>query len=91
MRLFHFQVRLDAESVRQTNNASGVLVLDKGSQIWQFNRRNSAGRERFKAAEYVRSIVEERQTHNQFEPIGRCHVIIKRNNAEINTTTIVHV
>lgn len=67
------QVRLDAESVRQTNNAvsggGGVLVLDKGSHIWQFNRKNSAGRERFKAAEYVRSMVEERQTHNQFEPI----------------------
>ncbi|GJJ13461.1 hypothetical protein Clacol_007715 [Clathrus columnatus] len=61
------QVKLGAENVRQA--IGGVLVLDKGSQIWQFNRKNSAGRERFKAAEFVNSIVEERQTNSQFEPI----------------------
>lgn len=37
-----------------------VYVLDKGTKIWQLNTRTSAGKERFKAAEFVRSIADSR-------------------------------
>jgi len=39
-----------------------VYVLDKGSEILQLNTRISAGQEKFKAAEFVQSIVNERQS-----------------------------
>ncbi|KAG6824513.1 hypothetical protein H0H92_006639 [Tricholoma furcatifolium] len=37
-----------------------VYVLDRGTQVWQFDTRSSAGREKFKAAEFVRGIIETR-------------------------------
>ncbi|KAF5333003.1 hypothetical protein D9758_015191 [Tetrapyrgos nigripes] len=37
-----------------------VYVLDKGTKIWQYNTKNSLGKEKFKAAEFVHSIVEAR-------------------------------
>lgn len=62
------QVKADAASVQ---NAEGdVLVLDKGSHVWQFNRKGSAGKERFRAAEFTRNIIEERQKTGQFKAIG---------------------
>ncbi|TFK40759.1 fragmin60 [Crucibulum laeve] len=42
--------------------AGDVYVLDKGTKIWQFNTKASAGQEKFKAAEFVQSIVSERQS-----------------------------
>lgn len=47
-----------------------VLVLDKGSQVWQFNRKGSAGKERFRGSEFVRSIIEDRQKAGHFKSIG---------------------
>ncbi|KAF9026137.1 fragmin60 [Hymenopellis radicata] len=38
-----------------------VYVLDKGAEVWQFNTEESAGKEKFKAAEFVRSLVDGRQ------------------------------
>ncbi len=38
-----------------------VYVLDKGAEVWQFNTKESAGKEKFKAAEFVRSLVDGRQ------------------------------
>ncbi|KAF9452918.1 actin regulatory protein [Macrolepiota fuliginosa MF-IS2] len=38
-----------------------VYVLDKGTEIVQFNTKNSAGKERFKAAEFVRALSDERK------------------------------
>lgn len=69
-RFFHFQIKPEVEDVRHANG--GVLVLDKGTQIWQFNRKNSVGKERFKAAEYTRGIAEERETKGQFGHVGVC-------------------
>ena len=37
-----------------------VYVLDKGTQVWQFNSKGSVGKERFKAAEFVQTLVNER-------------------------------
>ncbi|KAK0464332.1 fragmin60 [Desarmillaria tabescens] len=37
-----------------------VYVLDKGTKVWQFNTKDSAGKERFRAAEFVRNIVDKR-------------------------------
>ncbi|KAI0763566.1 fragmin60 [Trametes elegans] len=37
-----------------------VYVLDMGDKIWQFNTRASPGKVRFKAAEFLRSLVDER-------------------------------
>ncbi|KAF8524963.1 fragmin60 [Gautieria morchelliformis] len=61
------QVKDDPASIRDA--AGDVLVLDKGSALWQFNRKGSAGKERFKAAEFVRNIMEERQKAGQFKAI----------------------
>ncbi|KAF8516302.1 fragmin60 [Hysterangium stoloniferum] len=61
------QVRPDVASVRQAEG--DVLVLDKGAQIWQFNRKGSAGKERFKASEFTRSIIEDRQKSSHFKAI----------------------
>ena len=38
-----------------------VFVLDKGREIWQWNSRLSSGKEKFKAAEFVRTIIDARK------------------------------
>ncbi|XP_006462498.1 hypothetical protein AGABI2DRAFT_186399 [Agaricus bisporus var. bisporus H97] len=45
-----------------------VYVLDKGSRILQLNTRNSVGQERFKAAEFVRNLVDNRK--------HKCEVVV---------------
>ncbi|KAL0960796.1 hypothetical protein HGRIS_005815 [Hohenbuehelia grisea] len=45
-----------------------VFVLDKGSAVSQLNTQKSAGIEKFKAAEFVQSLVSERQ--------GQCNVTV---------------
>ncbi|KDQ62675.1 hypothetical protein JAAARDRAFT_54580 [Jaapia argillacea MUCL 33604] len=40
-----------------------VFVLDKGSKVWQFNTKQSVGKEKFKAAEFVQTLVSDRQGH----------------------------
>ena len=39
-----------------------VYVLDMGQRVWQFNTQESAGKVRFKAAEFVQSLVDERES-----------------------------
>ncbi|KAF8908853.1 actin regulatory protein [Gymnopilus junonius] len=58
----HLTVR-EVSATAQSLVAGGVYVLDKGSHILQFNTKESAGQERFKAAEFVQSIVNVRQSH----------------------------
>ena len=42
--------------------ADDVFVLDRGARgVWQFNTAASAGKERFRAAEFVRGIVDARK------------------------------
>ncbi|KAL0571230.1 hypothetical protein V5O48_010737 [Marasmius crinis-equi] len=45
-----------------------VFVLDKGTKILQFNTKASVGKEKFKAAEFVQSLVSARQ--------GQCDVTV---------------
>lgn len=40
--------------------AGDVYILDKGAQLWQFNTKASVGKEKFKAAEFVQSLANER-------------------------------
>ena len=47
-----------------------VYVLDKGEKVWQFNTKNSTGKEKFKAAEFVRTLVEERQGKSELTVYG---------------------
>ncbi|KAF8588571.1 fragmin60 [Ramaria rubella] len=61
------QVKPDSTSVQKAQG--DVLVLDRGEHVWQFNRTGSAGKERFRAAEFMRSIVEERQQAGHFKAI----------------------
>ncbi|CDO77148.1 hypothetical protein BN946_scf184657.g23 [Trametes cinnabarina] len=59
----HLQIRevpVEAASVTQGD----VYVLDMGERVWQFNTRQSTGKVRFKAAEFVHNLVDERK--------GRC-------------------
>ncbi|KAJ7069501.1 actin regulatory protein [Mycena amicta] len=44
-----------------------VYILDKGTHVWQFNTKTSAGKEKFKAAEFAQSLVEPRQGHCDIE------------------------
>ncbi|KAI0826851.1 hypothetical protein BC628DRAFT_1338693 [Trametes gibbosa] len=39
-----------------------MYVLDLGDRVWQFNTRNSPGKVRFKAAKFVQSLVNERES-----------------------------
>jgi gelsolin len=48
------QVKAEPSSLAEGN----VFVLDKGTDVWQFDRKSSVGKERFKAAEFVRSLVD---------------------------------
>ncbi|KAF9061435.1 actin regulatory protein [Rhodocollybia butyracea] len=47
-----------------------VFVLDKGTKVWQLNTKESAGKEKFRAAEFVRSIVEERKGGSEVTVFG---------------------
>ncbi|KAJ6611421.1 hypothetical protein B0H10DRAFT_1809513 [Mycena sp. CBHHK59/15] len=40
-----------------------VYILDNGTHVWQFNTKTSAGKEKFKAAEFAQSLVSTRQGH----------------------------
>ncbi|KAI0683445.1 fragmin60 [Cytidiella melzeri] len=37
-----------------------AYILDMGTKVWQFNSKGSVGKERFKAAEFTRALVNER-------------------------------
>ncbi|KAI0087764.1 fragmin60 [Irpex rosettiformis] len=37
-----------------------AYILDMGTKVWQFNSKGSVGKERFKAAEFVQTLVNER-------------------------------
>ncbi|KAJ3731195.1 fragmin60 [Lentinula guzmanii] len=45
-----------------------VFVLDKGTKVWQLNTKESAGKEKFRAAEFVRSLSDGRK--------GGCEVTV---------------
>ncbi|KAK0188127.1 actin regulatory protein [Armillaria mellea] len=38
-----------------------VYVLDRGTKVWQFNTKDSVGKEKFRAAEFAREIVNKRE------------------------------
>jgi len=40
---------------------SDAFVLDKGTKVFQYNTRLSAGRERFEAAQFVRALIDSRE------------------------------
>ena len=42
-----------------------VFVLDKGTKIFQYNTRLSAGKERFEAAQFVRGLIDSREGKNK--------------------------
>jgi len=47
-----------------------VYVLDKGTHILQFNSKESAGQERFKAAEFAQSLSDERKGQSEIVVYG---------------------
>ena len=51
--------------------AGDVYVLDKGIDILQLNTKKSVGKERFKAAEFVQSIVSERHGPTEVTVYGQ--------------------
>ncbi|KAF9533082.1 actin regulatory protein [Crepidotus variabilis] len=58
------EVPAEAESLVEGD----VYVLDKGVEVLQFNTKSSVGQEKFKAAEFARSLVDARQ--------GRCDLVV---------------
>jgi len=60
----HLQVReVAAEGASLVEG--DVFVLDKGAEIWQFNTSSSVGQEKFKAAEFVHSLVDDREGYGE--------------------------
>ena len=58
------EVRPEAASLVEGD----VFVLDKGVEVWQLNTKASVGKEKFKAAEFVQSVVSDRE--------GQCRVVV---------------
>jgi gelsolin len=66
----HLQVReVAAEGASLVEG--DVFVLDKGAEIWQFNTSSSVGQEKFKAAEFVHSLVDDREGHGEVKVFGK--------------------
>ncbi|TBU59220.1 fragmin60 [Dichomitus squalens] len=57
----HLQVR-EVPTEGASILEGGVYVLDMGHNVWQFNTRAAPGKVKFKAAEFVQSLVNERQS-----------------------------
>ena len=56
----HSKLTISQAIVEPSSLAEGnVFILDKGTEVWQFDRKSSVGKERFKAAEFVRHLVDE--------------------------------
>ncbi|KAL1729682.1 hypothetical protein EV714DRAFT_212436 [Schizophyllum commune] len=64
---FHLVVR-EVPAEAESLVAGDVFVLDMGARVWQLNTKASAGKEKFKAAEFAQSLVNERQ--------GQCEVTV---------------
>ena len=58
------EVRPEAASLVEGD----VFVLDKGVDVWQLNTKASVGKEKFKAAEFVQSVISDRE--------GQCRVVV---------------
>lgn len=65
----HLTVR-EVPATAESLVAGGVFVLDKGPHVLQFNTKLSAGQERFKAAEFVQSIVNNRKSQCEVTVYG---------------------
>jgi gelsolin len=59
-----------AESIVQGD----VYVLDKGSQLLQLNTKESVGKEKFSAADFVRKLVERRRDEGKLT--GECEIVV---------------
>ena len=53
-----------------------AYVLDMGKHVWQFNAKGSVGKERFRAAEFVRELVEGRMGGAEVTVFGTCYILI---------------
>lgn len=62
-----YEVPVDAASLQ----FASVFVLDKGEDIWQYNRRDSPGKLRFQAAEFVRILADSRRGRGNVQVYGR--------------------
>ena len=57
----HLQIR-EVPAEGASIQEGGVYVLDMGDKVWQFNTQAAVGKVKFKAAEFVQSLVNERQS-----------------------------
>jgi len=48
-----------------------VFVLDKGAEIFQLNTKKSVGQEKFKAAEFVQSLINDREGQSEVKVFGK--------------------
>ncbi|TFK24378.1 fragmin60 [Coprinopsis marcescibilis] len=53
--------------------AGDTYVLDRGEEVWQLNTTESAGQERYKAAEFVQSLIAERKGQCQLKVFDEGH------------------
>jgi gelsolin len=57
-------------AVKESLIEGDVFVLDKGTKIWQFNTKESVGKEKFKAAEFVQSLMADRESQAEVTVFG---------------------
>jgi gelsolin len=68
----HLQVReVPAEGASLVEG--DVFVLDKGRTVLQFNTKSSVGQEKYKAAEFVQSLVTDREGQAEIIVFGKLH------------------
>lgn len=65
------EVPAEGSSIEQ----GGVYVLDMGGKLWQFNTEDAVGKVKFKAAEFVQSLVSERQSQADTTVYGQSFAV----------------
>lgn len=64
----------EVPAVAQSLVEGDVYVLDLGNQIWQYNSKASQGQEKFKAAEFVQTIIRSRKGKAELKVYGGCRL-----------------
>ncbi|KAG2010004.1 fragmin60 [Coprinopsis cinerea AmutBmut pab1-1] len=68
----------EVPAIAQSLVAGDTYVLDKGEKVWQLNTTGSAGQERYKAAEFAQSLVNERQSKCELTVFDEGHSGVSR-------------
>lgn len=69
----HMQIR-EVPAEGASLEEGDVFVLDKGREIWNFHTSKSVGQEKFKAAEFVQSLINDREGQSEVKVFGKSNL-----------------